>query len=283
MVDPNVGNKHQMMTFLFWNIKKSPLQEIIGNLAEIHQVDVFILAECEIERSELLTELNSRPGLQYSSTFSVSENIAIYTRFPGNWLTPKSEEDGLSIRHLVNPVMKTSLLIVAAHLRSKLYLGDDDQLSLAPRWRQSIERAEKEVGHKRTIVVGDLNMNPFDPGVTSSEGFHGIMDKKVAKRGSRTVSGQVRDFFYNPMWSFLGDESEGPPGSYYYDASSRPVNFYWHIFDQVLLRPELVSLFPGEELKLLTDADSLSLMTNRGIPDSTNASDHFPLVFKLDL
>ena len=262
---------------------KNPLQEIIGDLAEIHEVDVFILAECEIKRSELLTELNSRPGLQYSSTFSVSEKIAMYTRFPGDWLTPKSEEDGLSIRHLVNPVMNTSLLIVAAHLRSKLYLGENDQLSLAPRWRQSIEKAEKEVGHKRTIVVGDLNMSPFDPGVASSEGFHGIMDKRIAERGGRMVLGQARNFFYNPMWSLLGDESAGPPGSYYYDASSRPVNFYWHIFDQVLLRPELVPLFPSKELKLLTDAASLSLMNDRGIPDSSNVSDHFPLLFRLNI
>ena len=272
-----------MMTFLFWNIKKNPLQKIIGDLAEIHEVDVFILAECEIARSDLLTELNSRPGLQYSSPFSISKRIAMYTRFPEDWLTPKLDEDGLSIRHLVNPVMKTSVLIVAAHLPSKLYLSENDQTSVASRWRQRIEEAEKEVGHNRTVVVGDLNMSPFDPGVASSEGFHGIMDKRIAERGGRMVLGQARNFFYNPMWSLLGDESAGPPGSYYYDASSRPVNFYWHIFDQVLLRPELVPLFPSKELKLLTDAASLSLMNNRGIPDSSNISDHFPLLFRLNI
>ncbi|MDE0140815.1 MAG: hypothetical protein OXN19_05020 [Caldilineaceae bacterium] len=272
-----------MMTFLFWNIKKNPLQKIIGDLAEIHEVDVFILAECEIEQSVLLTELNSRPGLQYSSPFSVSRKVTIYTRFPGDWLTPKLEEDGLSIRHFVNPIMDTDILIVAAHLRSKLYLGESDQLSLAPRWRQRIEEAEKEVGHKRTVVVGDLNMNPFDSGVISSEGFHGIMDKSIAERGSRMVSGQMRDFFYNPMWSLFGDESEGPPGSYYYDASSQPLNYYWHIFDQVLVRPELVPLFPHTELRFLTDANSLSLTNARGIPDSSTISDHLPLLFKLNI
>ena len=272
-----------MMTFLFWNLQKQPLEKTIGNLAELHEVDVFILAECKIERSDLLTELNSRPGLEYSFPFSESDKIAIYTRFPSDWLRPKWEEDGLSIRHLVNPVLDTNVLIVAAHLPSKLFLGEHDQTSLAPRWRQRIEEAEKEVGHKRTVVVGDLNMTPFDPGVTSSEGFHGIMDKRIAETGSRTVNGQERDFFYNPMWSLLGDESEGPPGSFYYNASSRPLNYYWHIFDQVLLRPELVPLFPSEELKLLTDAGSFSLMNDRGIPDSSNASDHFPLLFRLNI
>ena len=44
-------------------------------------------------------------------------------------------------------------------------------------------------------------MNPFDPGVTSGEGFHGVMDKRIAEKGSRKIVGKVRDFFYNPMWS----------------------------------------------------------------------------------
>ena len=126
-------------------------------------------------------------------------------------------------------------------------------------------------------------MNPFDPGVTSGEGFHGVMDKRIAEKGSRKIVGQVRDFFYNPMWSFLGDESEGPPGTYYYNASSKPLNYYWHMFDQVLLRPELVPLFPYGELKILTDTESDSLMNDRGIPDSSDASDHFPLLFSLNI
>ena len=154
---------------------------------------------------------------------------------------------------------------------------------LATRWRQQIEEAEKLVGHRQTVIVGDLNMNPFDPGVIASDCFHGVMDKKIAKRGRRKVDGQDREFFYNPMWSLLGDESMGPPGTYYYDASSRPLNYYWHMFDQVLLRPELVPLFPSDDLRILTDAGSDSLMKSRGIPDSRGASDHFPLLFRLNI
>ena len=203
-----------MMTFLFWNIKKKPLQKIISDLAEIHEVDVLILAECEIERSDLLRQLNSRSGQRFSFPFSTSKKIEIYTRFPTSWLRPVAEEGGISIRHFRNPIRRTQTLIVAAHLPSRLYLEEGDQMQLAPRWRQYIEEAEKSVGHKRTIVVGDLNMNPFDPGVTSGEGLHGVMDKRIAEKGSRKVVGKVRDFFYNPMWSFLGDQSEGPPGTY---------------------------------------------------------------------
>ena len=272
-----------MMTFLFWNIKKKPLQNAIGELAEIHEVDVLILAECEIERSDMLMQLNSRSDPSFSLPFSASQRIDIYTRFPKRWLRSVAEEGNLSIRHFRNPISDLQILLVAAHLPSKLYLNNEDQMQLAPRWRQQIEDAEQAVGHKRTVVVGDLNMNPFDPGVTSGEGFHGLMDKRIAIRSSRKVLGKDRDFFYNPMWSLLGDESTGPPGTYYYDASSRPLNYYWHMFDQVLLRPELVPLFPSGELKILTDAETNSLMNARGIPDSREASDHFPLLFRLNI
>ena len=272
-----------MMTFLFWNIKKRPLQKIIRELAEIHEVDILILAECEIERSDLLRQLNSISGPRFSYPYSASNRIRIFTRFPEQWLKPVAEEGELSIRHFRNPIGDTQTLIVAAHLPSRLYRSEQDLMQLAPRWRQHIEDAEKRVGHKRTVIVGDLNMNPFDPGVISSEGLHGIMDKRIAGKGSRKVVGQVRDFFYNPMWSLLGDESEGPPGTYYYDASSNPLNYYWHTFDQVLLRPELVPLFPREELKVLTDTASNTLMNDRGVPDSSDASDHFPLLFRLNI
>lgn len=272
-----------MMTFLFWNINKKPLQNTIGELAEIHEIDVLILAECEIERSDLLMQLNSISGPRFSEPYSESKRIVIYTRFPDSWLIPIAEEGELSIRHLENPVSDTHTLIVAAHLPSRMHRSEQDLMQLAPRWRQFIEDAEKRVGHKRTIVVGDLNMNPFDPGVISGEGLHGIMDKRIVGRGSRKVDGQDRDFFYNPMWSLLGDESVGPPGTYYYDASSNPLNYYWHTFDQVLLRPELVPLFPREALRVLTDTESNSLMNNRGIPDSNDISDHFPLLFRLNI
>ncbi len=215
-----------MMTFLFWNINKKPLQNTIGELAEIHEVDILILAECEIERSDMLRQLNSSPGPRFTYPFSASTKIEIYARFPSRWLRPVVEEDYLSIRHFSNPIRNTQVLLVAAHLPSRLHLSEDDQMLLASRWRQQIEKAEMKVGHRRTVVVGDLNMNPFDQGVVAGEGFHGIMDKRIAKRGNRKVLGQVRDFFYNPMWSLLGDESEGPPGTYYYNASSKPINYY---------------------------------------------------------
>ena len=71
--------------------------------------------------------------------------------------------------------------------------------------REMIKRAEEKAGHRHTIVIGDLNMSPFEPGMVAANGFHAVSDKNIAAKGSRVVQGTEFDFFYNPMWSCLGD------------------------------------------------------------------------------
>jgi hypothetical protein len=71
----------RLVSFLFWNIGKHPLQERIARLAAEHDVDVLMLAECDVPPTEVLTELN-RGGKPYCFPFSAAEKIAIFTRFP---------------------------------------------------------------------------------------------------------------------------------------------------------------------------------------------------------
>lgn len=106
-----------------------------------------------------------------------------------------------------------SILVVAAHLPSKLWKKTEDQILASMRVARYIRDAESRVGHSRTIVIGDLNMNPFETGVVGSEGFHAIMDRRIAASGSRTVSGEQCSFFYNPTWGTFGDLDGKPPGT----------------------------------------------------------------------
>jgi hypothetical protein len=139
---------------------------------------------------------------------------------------------------------------------------------------------EEKVGHTRTLLVGDLNMNPFDPGVSGAQGFHAVMSRRVAQRGSRTVRGKRYPLFYNPMWGLLGDRSVGPCGTYFLH-SSKPNNYFWNMYDQVLLRPALADRLA--ELRILDSDGENSLLTRNGLPDKQQASDHLPLLFRLDL
>jgi hypothetical protein len=47
-----------MTTFLFWNLNKRLLEDIVAETADLHHVDVLILAECEIPSYVMLEALN---------------------------------------------------------------------------------------------------------------------------------------------------------------------------------------------------------------------------------
>jgi hypothetical protein len=69
-------------------------------------------------------------------------------------------------------------------------------------------------------------------------------------------------------------------GSPYYRGAADAVNYFWNTYDQVLLRPELA---PRLSRLSILDGDGVeSLLTQNGLPDATNGSDHLPLLFRLE-
>ena len=85
------------------------------------------------------------------------------------------------------------------------------------------------------------------------------------------------------MWNLFGDKTPGAPGTYFYPDSGNPFVFFWNMFDQVLIRPELLDEFIYNELKIMTSIEDISLLNSRGVPDKINYSDHLPIYFKLKL
>ena len=275
-----------MLNFLFWNIKQKPIAPLISQLARERRVDILVLAECTIDPMVLLGELNQHgtDDFLFSDGFSVTDKFYVYTRFDHSWLQPVYDLRtlGISIRRLEHPLYDDDVILGMVHLPSKLYLSEDNQSQLATRFREPIEDVENELGHSRTILFGDFNMNPFEKGMISSESFHAITDQVKAADIDRTVYDEIRKFFYNPMWSLMGDISRGPPGTYYYNRSD-PITYFWNTLDQVILRPSLISSFVSDRLAIVTSIGDESLARKNGRPDSAKASDHLPLFFSLNL
>ena len=83
------------------------------------------------------------------------------------------------------------------------------------------------------------------------------------------------DFFYNPMWNFLGDETRGPPGTYYYGQGVTA--YFWNTFDQVLYRPALLAAYREHDVSIITEIGNTSLLRNGVI--AKDFSDHLPVFF----
>ncbi|MEL6881114.1 MAG: endonuclease/exonuclease/phosphatase family protein [Cyanobacteria bacterium J06607_10] len=267
-----------MPVALFWNLNRKALGREVAQLCKIHNVDILVIAEAGLPDVALQHLLSQETKTTYIAPFNeFSSRVKFFFRYPPESIRLVADSYGLSIRE-VRPPIGESLLLVGVHLSSKLYADRNEQSAQARLAICTIAEAEQSVGHKRTLVIGDFNMNPFEGGLVDADTFHGVMDQSIAKENMRTVRQVERRFFYNPMWGKLGDSSEGPPGTYYY-KSSKNREFFWNTFDQVLIRPELIPFYQEGLLKVLTEIYDTQLMTDGKI--SNDFSDHLPIMIKL--
>lgn len=270
----------RMTRFLFWNVNKKPMADLIALAMRQYDIDMLILAECDVSVGRMLTSLNKEEH-GFFHIKSYCDRITIYSRYSSNFVKALWEDARTTMQEVTLP-QRMSFLLVATHLPSRRY-WDETELALeTARISKVIRGREESLGHRRTVVVGDFNMDPFETGVLASHSLHGVMTRDLALEKERTVNGEIYPFFYNPMWSCFGDRSPGPPGTFFYKSTS-PNSQYWHLFDQVLIRPELLSCLPPEGVQILDKVGRMSLVDERGRPDRKLVSDHLPILFELDL
>ena len=269
------------MNVLFWNVNRKNLLGELHELSRQYDVDILILAESPLSDVDILTTLNADQKRKFLLPLNLSERLSIYTRFVRKSVIPVSDAGGIAIKRIVPP-LGPDFLLVAVHLPSKLHLSAIDHTMLSVRLTEMICEAEQRIGHQRTVVIGDFNMNPFEDGMISADGLHAVMDRGIALKKERTVQGKARSFFYNPMWSRLGDLSNGPPGTYHYSSSGQTC-FFWNSFDQVLLRPSLLEFFSDQNLEVVTGCNGTSFLNETGRPDKQRFSDHLPIFINLSL
>ena len=267
--------------FTFWNLNKKPIAHLVRKLVDEQDIDVVLLAENNIDPAALLDALNNNQPRTYFLDDFPSKKITLLTRLPQGSITPISDDLGISIRH-ITPPLGNSILLVSAHFPSKLHRDKYGHLAFAAQVANLIKSAEDAVGHTRTVITGDLNMNPFEPGIVAANGLHASMSRKIAEKASRTVDGIAYPFLYNPMWNRFGDETQGPPGTFHYGPNGH-MSFCWNMFDQVLLRPSLLSSFKDEHLSIISKIGTTSLVNKHGVPDKSFSSDHLPIAFRLQL
>lgn len=269
------------MNIGFWNINGKKLDTLIKNFVDLNNIDILILGESPYSPSELLLLLNSNKADFYYSPGIICNKIQFYTKFDPKLFILVEESRRISARSLFSPKFG-NITLISAHYNSKVNWSNEDQSAHSPTFKALIDSVEDKLGHQRTIVCGDFNMNPFDFGMVQSTGLHAVMDKRIVEKKSRIIDGREYGFFYNPMWGFLGDNGKGEVSGTMYYSPSKPINYHWNLFDQVLIRPDLLSAFVDEELDIVTKIGTTSLLSKEHIVD-TNYSDHLPLKFKLNI
>lgn len=261
------------MNFLFWNVNKKNLDKVIVDLVIENDIDVLILAEYEEDITGLLKEFSHNNKLMHNYTnLPKRDRLKIFTKIPESRI--KRVEDGHHYLALMIPHDELGYItLFAVHFFSKLHRNDPDFLMKSIKFSSTVTEIEERVNLKNTILCGDFNMNPFEEGLTISGGMHAFPTKIEAKKGKRTIDFEEYEMFYNPMWKFIGeDESLGT----YYHSNPDSGGLYWNIFDQVIVRPNLIDNL--ENLNIIKETNNDILATDEKIL----ISDHLPIKFSIN-
>lgn len=271
------------LKILFWNINKKGNEAIekIKNVTE--EVDILLLCESNIKDDLIESELKLK-RIPFKSDFDFSDlTPKLYSNLKAGILEHYSNSPSKRLSfYTLKTVDFGEIILAGIHFPSKLYYDGNSQLNIAVSYNKWIKDIEKLRSHKRTIVIGDFNMNPFEEGMIQPSGFNSTLSSKIAKSGQRTFHYCKYDFFYNPMWNWLGDKEHNSgkdklPGSYYFKTSSDANQIFWNMFDNVIIRPEIIDTIDYTTLKILEVFD----MDNTN--DNVKFTDHLPLTFNLKI
>ncbi len=273
------ASEDRRMTCLFWNVHRRDLSDSICRLVAQERADVVVLAESGAESETTLDALRREVDGSFFEPLSDTPRLQLFARHPALDLDEIYWDASGRLTIRVLRYEQTEFLFAAAHLPSKVNWDEADQIMEVLKLAEQIRQQEMRRGHRRTILCGDLNMNPFEAGTVGASGLHAMMTKATVEAGTRRVQGSDYPFFYNPMWGFFGDRTPGPPGTYYYRHSGHR-SYEWNMFDQVLIRGEALPWF-ADDIEIVTKIDDTELQRPNGRPDTTIGSDHFPIVFRL--
>lgn len=269
------------LNFLLWNVGGKRLDNHLIRMIGYYDINIIILLEHPEHDVNFINSIRTATGKNFFYSLGHTDRVKIFADFPPKYIRPVLETPRYTIRLLNTPIIYEHIL-VALHLPSKLRLKSRDQRVIASNLARDLNDVERERGHKRSIVVGDFNMDPFEEGMVQVDALNSVSSSDVANMasGSRVFQRKKYWFFYNPMWGLFGDQSNCPPGTYFHHSPAS-MSRYWRMFDQVIYRPTLIDDIPVRYLQIVDFDGEFNLVDESGRPSKT-ISDHLPITFRLE-
>lgn len=272
-------------SFVIWNTKRKSLYDQVSDLAHEQTADLIILIESTAVPSQMINylEIKTNQKFYYHKNTMQFENGHLYFKYENSEVRTLTEHKRYSIKEIKTCSEIFNLVIV--HLPSKNNWGNSaDHDAMCTVLIRDIDYFEKDNGHKKSIIVGDFNMNPFENGLINATGLHSVMDREIAETKSRNIYDKEYEFLYNPMWSYLGTKGKGIVNGTNYHNTGKYLNYYWNLYDQILIRPDLLKYFDEDKLEIITEINGTSL--TKRVKETTriedSISDHLPVRFKLN-
>lgn len=184
---------------LFWNIRRGQGTRLLPSLTHLADsgIDVFMFAEAPSDLIPLANALNATTPNLYEAVVSLSSRVRFFTRLQGSLEGAIWRDrffDGVSDRITaleLQPVGVSGIILIGTHLDShSTGLSADGRAEWARDVANDVRTngcvpnlldhpIEGDVGHERTVLAGDLNMNPFDGGLVQTTALHAVMTRNL--------------------------------------------------------------------------------------------------------
>jgi hypothetical protein len=180
------------LNVLFWNVRgvheqswagRNPLlRNSISRLAVSQQIDILIIAEYAFADAELLQSLNNAGVGNYYAVPTSNARLRLFSRLTnGRWKDRfMSQVSDRMTAHTLRVGNSRGIILIGFHGHDRMSVPvESDRASFAQDIASDIRLIEKDVGHRRTLVVGDFNMTPYEQGMVVTKGMHALMSKSL--------------------------------------------------------------------------------------------------------
>jgi len=282
------------INFFSWNVGKNKDPKLYSDLtAELKQrkIDVLILQESAIDAVKALPDYDEVP--EFAQERGVRTVRIFLQKMSRISVSNAKSYVGNKLRCIVITTKKGFRFnCCGVHLYSMAGGKSPEMHALE---NGVIGSSFKEYTSKsptdNTLIVGDLNNLPFHSTIQSPTTFNAIHVKEVVRTiKTRKVALQDHDYFYNPMWSLMGDynyltDNEKIAGTYYFDTDD-PARYHWNVLDGVILNANMMDKILMSSLEIVTTINGKDLVLKSPARDprtflDLTYSDHLPITFTI--
>lgn len=284
----NGMEKQLMINILFWNIgttkqnvddsdRNHRMDAVIEELIIENNIDIAVFCEYRLNLENICNALS----VEYEE-FKVAQLPSdcrvrmIYKE--EYYLNLMRDSKYYFISSFENPLQK--FLLSGVHFPSNLHASNRDAEMVVGQYIRDLKEAQVDIGHNKSIVVGDFNANPFDEVMLLTNFFNAIPYADIVEnKKERRVYGKDYQMFYNPMWNLLGDRNV-INSTYFYDSGGA-IDFYRNIYDQVIISADMIAYYDKSALRIITETETQNLVDEDIKPNKREFSDHLPIVFSI--
>ena len=174
------------MKFAFWNVHQNTMiNNYIVDLIYENGIDIIVLAEYNDHEQKLRNQLIDKGIYMEKYITSGCDRIKMYGSIQN--VMPANQNKYYSVQ-----IIDNKYILCGMHLPSRIYSEHWERRNIViDMIVADINELEKKFKLENTIILGDINENPYDSGCLNATKFHGIPSGEDAQKGSRSIMGKT--------------------------------------------------------------------------------------------